>query len=146
MCFSGFLFCLSGVSSRQRSGADGQSQHHRQVQHQTSGSEGCCCTGFWTHTCAHTQVLLGIINQWTFCLHQVPVMIYPEPGLADQFWIPWWIILIAVLAGILLLTLLICLLWKVTHTIFYTRALKTQYFVFLIKKKPNQLVLACYFT
>lgn len=47
---------------------------------------------------------------------QVPVMIYPEPGLADQYWIPWWIILIAVLAGILLLTLLVCILWKVTHT------------------------------
>uniref|UniRef100_A0A672Y8J1 Integrin subunit alpha 7 n=1 Tax=Sphaeramia orbicularis TaxID=375764 RepID=A0A672Y8J1_9TELE len=42
----------------------------------------------------------------------VPVMIYPEPGLADQYWIPWWIILIAILAGILLLTLLVCLLWK----------------------------------
>uniref|UniRef100_A0A8C4EZS2 Integrin alpha-7 n=1 Tax=Dicentrarchus labrax TaxID=13489 RepID=A0A8C4EZS2_DICLA len=42
----------------------------------------------------------------------VPVMIYPEPGLADQYWIPWWIILIAVLAGILLLTLLVCILWK----------------------------------
>ncbi|KAM9758255.1 integrin alpha-7 isoform 2-T2 [Menidia menidia] len=43
---------------------------------------------------------------------QIPVMIYPEPGLADQYWIPWWIILIAVLAGILLLTLLVCILWK----------------------------------
>uniref|UniRef100_A0A8C6LC35 Integrin subunit alpha 7 n=1 Tax=Nothobranchius furzeri TaxID=105023 RepID=A0A8C6LC35_NOTFU len=43
---------------------------------------------------------------------QIPVMIYPEPGLADQYWIPWWIILIAILAGILLLTLLVCLLWK----------------------------------
>ncbi|XP_047439335.1 integrin alpha-7 isoform X3 [Mugil cephalus] len=43
---------------------------------------------------------------------QVPVMIYPEPGLADQHWIPWWIILIAILAGILLLTLLVCILWK----------------------------------
>ncbi|XP_029357523.1 integrin alpha-7 isoform X2 [Echeneis naucrates] len=43
---------------------------------------------------------------------QVPVMIYPEPGLADQYWIPWWIIVIAVLAGILLLTLLVCILWK----------------------------------
>ncbi|XP_035488106.1 integrin alpha-7 isoform X3 [Scophthalmus maximus] len=43
---------------------------------------------------------------------QVPVMIYPEPGLADQYRIPWWIILIAILAGILLLTLLVCLLWK----------------------------------
>uniref|UniRef100_A0A3B5BAJ1 Integrin subunit alpha 7 n=1 Tax=Stegastes partitus TaxID=144197 RepID=A0A3B5BAJ1_9TELE len=42
----------------------------------------------------------------------VPVMIYPEPGLADQSWIPWWIILIAILAGILLLTLLVCILWK----------------------------------
>uniref|UniRef100_A0A8C4GPT4 Integrin alpha-7 n=1 Tax=Dicentrarchus labrax TaxID=13489 RepID=A0A8C4GPT4_DICLA len=43
---------------------------------------------------------------------QVLMMIYPEPGLADQYWIPWWIILIAVLAGILLLTLLVCILWK----------------------------------
>ncbi|XP_037629562.1 integrin alpha-7 isoform X1 [Sebastes umbrosus] len=43
---------------------------------------------------------------------QVPVMIYPEPGLVDQYLIPWWIILIAVLAGILLLTLLVCILWK----------------------------------
>lgn len=40
-------------------------------------------------------------------------MIYPEPGLADQYWIPWWIILIAVLTGILLLTLLVYILWKV---------------------------------
>ncbi|CAJ1050448.1 integrin alpha-7 isoform X1 [Xyrichtys novacula] len=43
---------------------------------------------------------------------QVPLMIYPEPGLTDQYWIPWWIILIAVLAGIFLLTLLVCILWK----------------------------------
>lgn len=87
----------------------------------------------------------------TFCLHQVPVMIYPEPGLADQFWIPWWIILIAVLAGILLLTLLVCLLWKVTHTFCYTCALKTQYLVVVnlknkTKKKQLLLVSACYFT
>ncbi|TNN82179.1 Integrin alpha-7 [Liparis tanakae] len=43
---------------------------------------------------------------------QVAVMIYPEPGLTDQYRIPWWIILIAVLAGMLLLTLLVCILWK----------------------------------
>lgn len=43
---------------------------------------------------------------------QVPVMIYPEPGLADLHWIPWWIIPIAVLAGIVLLTLLVFLLWQ----------------------------------
>lgn len=43
---------------------------------------------------------------------QVSVVVYPEPGLADQYQIPWWIILIAILAGILLLCLLVCLLWK----------------------------------
>ncbi|CAB1353245.1 unnamed protein product, partial [Coregonus sp. 'balchen'] len=32
---------------------------------------------------------------------QVPVMIYPEIGLTAQYWIPWWWILIAILAGIL---------------------------------------------
>ncbi|KAG7478239.1 hypothetical protein MATL_G00077890 [Megalops atlanticus] len=43
---------------------------------------------------------------------QVTVMVYPEHGLADQYWIPWWIILIAILAGILVLALLVCILWK----------------------------------
>uniref|UniRef100_A0A671MTK2 Integrin alpha-7-like n=1 Tax=Sinocyclocheilus anshuiensis TaxID=1608454 RepID=A0A671MTK2_9TELE len=43
---------------------------------------------------------------------QVSVMIYPEHGLSDQHSIPWWIILIAVLAGIIVLALLVCLLWK----------------------------------
>uniref|UniRef100_A0A8C1X202 Integrin subunit alpha 7 n=1 Tax=Cyprinus carpio TaxID=7962 RepID=A0A8C1X202_CYPCA len=42
----------------------------------------------------------------------VSVMIYPEHGLSDQHSIPWWIILIAVLAGIIVLALLVCLLWK----------------------------------
>ncbi|XP_030584543.1 integrin alpha-7 isoform X2 [Archocentrus centrarchus] len=42
----------------------------------------------------------------------VSVMIYPEYGLTDQYWIPWWIILIAILAGVLLLALLVCMLWK----------------------------------
>uniref|UniRef100_A0A8C1YD94 Integrin subunit alpha 7 n=1 Tax=Cyprinus carpio TaxID=7962 RepID=A0A8C1YD94_CYPCA len=45
---------------------------------------------------------------------QVSVMIYPEHGLSDQHSIPWWIILIAVLAGIIVLALLVCLLWKVS--------------------------------
>ncbi|XP_028854534.1 integrin alpha-7 isoform X2 [Denticeps clupeoides] len=43
---------------------------------------------------------------------QIPVMIYPEHGLSDQYVIPWWIILVAVLAGILVLALLVCILWK----------------------------------
>ncbi|KAK1799819.1 hypothetical protein P4O66_006347 [Electrophorus voltai] len=43
---------------------------------------------------------------------QVSVMIYPEHGPSDQYSIPWWIILIAFLAGILVLALLVCILWK----------------------------------
>uniref|UniRef100_A0A671MXM9 Integrin alpha-7-like n=1 Tax=Sinocyclocheilus anshuiensis TaxID=1608454 RepID=A0A671MXM9_9TELE len=35
-----------------------------------------------------------------------------QHGLSDQHSIPWWIILIAVLAGIIVLALLVCLLWK----------------------------------
>ncbi|XP_048110159.1 integrin alpha-7 isoform X1 [Alosa alosa] len=43
---------------------------------------------------------------------QIPVMIYPEHSLLDQYTIPWWIILIAILAGIFVLALLVWLLWK----------------------------------
>lgn len=64
---------------------------------------------------------LAVINIHSWCnlllCQQIPVMIYPELGLADQYWIPWWIILIAILAGILLLTLLVCILWKVIYTL-----------------------------
>lgn len=61
-------------------------------------------------------------------------MIYPEPGLADQYWIPWWIIIIAVLTGNLLLTLLVCILWKVMHTCAHLYYL---YFVTLALHKPS---------
>uniref|UniRef100_A0AAX7TFL5 Integrin alpha-2 domain-containing protein n=1 Tax=Astatotilapia calliptera TaxID=8154 RepID=A0AAX7TFL5_ASTCA len=43
---------------------------------------------------------------------QSNLMIYPEHGVTDQYWIPWWIILIAILAGVLLLALLVLMLWK----------------------------------
>eukprot|EP00063_Salmo_salar_P014651 XP_013989486.1 PREDICTED: integrin alpha-7-like isoform X1 [Salmo salar] len=43
---------------------------------------------------------------------QIPVMIYPEVGLTAQYWIPWWWILIAILVGILVLSLMVCILWK----------------------------------
>ncbi|KAL2091463.1 hypothetical protein ACEWY4_013726 [Coilia grayii] len=43
---------------------------------------------------------------------QIPVTIYPEHSLSDQYMIPWWIILIAILAGILVLALLVCIMWK----------------------------------
>uniref|UniRef100_A0A8C9TV10 Integrin subunit alpha 7 n=1 Tax=Scleropages formosus TaxID=113540 RepID=A0A8C9TV10_SCLFO len=56
--------------------------------------------------------LLGCSPVLLFVCKQVSVMIYPEHGVADQHGIPWWIILIAVLAGILVLALLVCILWK----------------------------------
>ncbi|XP_062842262.1 integrin alpha-7 isoform X2 [Trichomycterus rosablanca] len=43
---------------------------------------------------------------------QVSLMVYPELSVLDQSWIPWWIILIAVLAGVMILALLVCVLWK----------------------------------
>lgn len=38
----------------------------------------------------------------------------PEPTVAQHTGVPWWIILVAVLAGILILALLVFLLWKVS--------------------------------
>ncbi|XP_029450544.1 integrin alpha-7 isoform X2 [Rhinatrema bivittatum] len=43
---------------------------------------------------------------------QIPVVIYSDPGAAEHGGIPWWIILIAVWAGILMLALLVLILWK----------------------------------
>ncbi|XP_041440306.1 integrin alpha-7 isoform X1 [Xenopus laevis] len=43
---------------------------------------------------------------------QINVMLYSDYGVAALGGIPWWIILIAVLAGILLLALLVFILWK----------------------------------
>ncbi|KAJ6656444.1 hypothetical protein lerEdw1_003732 [Lerista edwardsae] len=43
---------------------------------------------------------------------QIPVTVYLDPSVALARGVPWWIILIAVLAGILVLGLLISILWK----------------------------------
>uniref|UniRef100_A0A8C8SQQ7 Integrin subunit alpha 7 n=1 Tax=Pelusios castaneus TaxID=367368 RepID=A0A8C8SQQ7_9SAUR len=43
---------------------------------------------------------------------QIPVTIYLDPSAAVARGVPWWIILIAVLAGILVLGLLVSVLWK----------------------------------
>uniref|UniRef100_A0A3Q3C7J0 Integrin subunit alpha 7 n=1 Tax=Haplochromis burtoni TaxID=8153 RepID=A0A3Q3C7J0_HAPBU len=51
-------------------------------------------------------------NCHSCCSEQREMMIYPEHGVTDQYWIPWWIILIAILAGVLLLALLVLMLWK----------------------------------
>uniref|UniRef100_A0A665UBR2 Integrin subunit alpha 7 n=1 Tax=Echeneis naucrates TaxID=173247 RepID=A0A665UBR2_ECHNA len=66
----------------------------------------------WNSTVIYIAYISNLHLVFFLFSFQVPVMIYPEPGLADQYWIPWWIIVIAVLAGILLLTLLVCILWK----------------------------------
>ncbi|XP_061871680.1 integrin alpha-7 isoform X3 [Colius striatus] len=44
---------------------------------------------------------------------QIPVSIYLDPGAAVAGGVPWWVILLAVLAGVLVLALLVCILWKV---------------------------------
>ncbi|KAJ8352119.1 hypothetical protein SKAU_G00235950 [Synaphobranchus kaupii] len=43
---------------------------------------------------------------------QVRVTVFPEKSAAQYNGVPWWIILVAVLAGILMLALLVFLLWK----------------------------------
>ncbi|XP_078260080.1 integrin alpha-6-like isoform X2 [Rhinoraja longicauda] len=43
---------------------------------------------------------------------EVRVTVFPEKTVSHYFGIPWWIIFVAILAGILLLALLIFLLWK----------------------------------
>ncbi|XP_059575219.1 integrin alpha-7 isoform X2 [Alligator mississippiensis] len=43
---------------------------------------------------------------------QIPVTIYLDPSVAGARAVAWWIILLAVLAGILLLALLVAVLWK----------------------------------
>ncbi|XP_060109433.1 integrin alpha-7 isoform X2 [Heteronotia binoei] len=43
---------------------------------------------------------------------QIPVTVYLDPSVAVARGVPWWIILIAILAGILVLGLLVSILWK----------------------------------
>uniref|UniRef100_A0A672JHS5 Uncharacterized protein n=1 Tax=Salarias fasciatus TaxID=181472 RepID=A0A672JHS5_SALFA len=55
---------------------------------------------------------------------QVTVSVSPDSEVAQYGGVPWWIILVAVLAGILILALLVFLLWKCG---FFKRATKDQY-------------------
>ncbi|XP_062453528.1 integrin alpha-7 isoform X4 [Rhea pennata] len=43
---------------------------------------------------------------------QIPVSVYLDPGAAVAGGVPWWVILLAALAGVLVLALLVCVLWK----------------------------------
>lgn len=42
--------------------------------------------------------------------------VFPSKTAAQHSGVPWWIILVAILAGILMLALLVLLLWKVSDT------------------------------
>ncbi|XP_019910078.2 integrin alpha-6 isoform X3 [Esox lucius] len=55
---------------------------------------------------------------------QVRLTVFPEKAVAQYGGVPWWIILVAVLAGILMLALLVFLLWKCG---FFKRAPQDQY-------------------
>lgn len=44
---------------------------------------------------------------------QIPVMVYLDPVAVVAEGVPWWVILLAVLAGLLVLALLVLLMWKV---------------------------------
>ncbi|XP_061090991.1 integrin alpha-6-like [Conger conger] len=55
---------------------------------------------------------------------QVRVTVFPEKSAAQQSGVPWWIILVAILAGILMLALLVFLLWKCG---FFKRDKKNKY-------------------
>ncbi|NWJ08881.1 ITA7 protein, partial [Crypturellus undulatus] len=43
---------------------------------------------------------------------QIPISVYLDPSAAVAGGVPWWVIVLAVLAGVLVLALLIFILWK----------------------------------
>ncbi|TNN58980.1 Integrin alpha-6 [Liparis tanakae] len=61
---------------------------------------------------------------WNSTFIEVTVSVSPEGAAAQHSGVPWWIILVAVLAGVLILSLLVFLLWKCG---FFKRASKDQY-------------------
>ncbi|XP_044851380.1 integrin alpha-7 [Mauremys mutica] len=72
---------------------------------------------------------------------QIPVTVYLDPSAVVARGVPWWIILIAVLAGVLVLGLLVSVLWKVG---FFERprhqqAAVPQYHAIRIPREERQL-------
>lgn len=56
------------------------------------------------------------VNMFSCCqcvMFQVRVTVFPERKSAQYGGLPWWVILVAILLGLLLLGLLVFLLWKV---------------------------------
>ncbi|XP_069839028.1 integrin alpha-6 isoform X2 [Dendropsophus ebraccatus] len=50
--------------------------------------------------------------KWTNEGYQVRVTVFPEKTQVQYSGVPWWIVLVAILAGILMLALLVFILWK----------------------------------
>lgn len=105
-----------GVLSCEVPGSDCPSQHHREVFHQELGAQRClhsgelqgCRWGWRTSSLLLPQLLLH-----EPLAPQIPVMVYLDPVAVVAEGVPWWVILLAVLAGLLVLALLVLLLWKV---------------------------------
>ncbi|XP_058022939.1 integrin alpha-7 isoform X11 [Ahaetulla prasina] len=72
---------------------------------------------------------------------QIPVTVYLDPVVALTRGVPWWIILIAVLAGILVLGLLVSILWKLGFfkRAHYEKAKLPQYHAIKIPRQERQL-------
>uniref|UniRef100_A0A670YBK3 Integrin subunit alpha 7 n=1 Tax=Pseudonaja textilis TaxID=8673 RepID=A0A670YBK3_PSETE len=71
----------------------------------------------------------------------IPVTVYLDPVVALTRGVPWWIILIAVLAGILVLGLLVSILWKLGFfkRAHYEKAKLPQYHAIKIPRQERQL-------
>ncbi|XP_077184881.1 integrin alpha-7 isoform X2 [Paroedura picta] len=72
---------------------------------------------------------------------QIPVTVYLDPSVAVARGVPWWIILIAILAGILVLGLLVSILWKLGFfkRTRYEEAKVPQYHAVKIPRQERQL-------
>ncbi|XP_048343564.1 integrin alpha-7 [Sphaerodactylus townsendi] len=72
---------------------------------------------------------------------QIPVTVYLDPSVAVARGVPWWIILIAILAGIVVLGLLVSILWKLGFfkRTRYEEAKVPQYHAVKIPRQERQL-------
>uniref|UniRef100_A0A8D0H9R9 Integrin subunit alpha 7 n=1 Tax=Sphenodon punctatus TaxID=8508 RepID=A0A8D0H9R9_SPHPU len=72
---------------------------------------------------------------------QIPVTVYLDPIVAVARGVPWWIILLAVLAGILVLGLLVSILWKLGFfkRARYQESKVPQYHAIKIPRQERQL-------
>ena len=109
-----------GVLSCEVSGSDCSSQHHCEILHQELAAQRCFHGGELPGA-----RLMGQCGQGNLSLQllqplrpsplppQIPVMVYLDPAAVAAEGVPWWVILLAVLAGLLVLALLVLLMWKV---------------------------------